>query len=103
MRIACHGVSRKKCPVNIYVGNLAYDVRESDLEEAFRVHGAVRTTRVPSDRETGERRGFGFVEMDDKSEAENAIKALNGTELKGRAMTVNEAKPRADRFAAGRA
>ena len=80
--------------MNIYVGNLAFEVTDEDLEAAFRNHGEVSSARVISDRYSGRSRGFGFVEMPNKSEAEAAIQGLNGTELKGRTVTVNEAKPR---------
>ena len=80
--------------MNIYVGNLAFEVTDEDLEAAFRNHGEVSSARVISDRYSGRSRGFGFVEMPNKSEAEAAIQGLNGTELKGRSVTVNEAKPR---------
>lgn len=81
--------------MNLYVGNLSYDATDADLERAFSRHGTVRDARVMSDRATGEARGFGFVEMDDAAEAQNAIAALNGTDVKGRLITVNEARPRA--------
>jgi RNA recognition motif-containing protein len=83
--------------MNIYVGNLPFDSSDSDLQEAFGAFGAVRTARVMTDRETGQNRGFGFVEMDNKAEAEKAIAGLNGTNLKGRTLTVNEARPRGGR------
>jgi RNA recognition motif-containing protein len=80
---------------NIYVGNLAFDATGSDLETAFAQHGTVRRAQVVSDRDTGRSRGFGFVEMSDGGDA--AIAALNGSELGGRTLTVNEAKPREPR------
>ncbi len=83
--------------MNIYVGNLSYSVSETDLREAFAAYGQVATASIIKDKFSGESRGFGFVEMPTKEEAEKAIAALNGKDLKGRTMTVNEAKPRTDR------
>ncbi len=83
--------------MNIYVGNLSFSVSETDLREAFAAYGQVATTSIIKDKFSGESRGFGFVEMPTKEEAEKAIAALNGKDLKGRTMTVNEAKPRTDR------
>ena len=83
--------------MNIYVGNLSYDTASSDLREAFSRHGRVDDARVAEDRMTQRSRGFGFVEMANESEARSAISALNGTELQGRSITVNEARPREDR------
>jgi cold-inducible RNA-binding protein len=83
--------------VNIFVGNLAYEVNDTDLRQAFEAHGEVSSASVIMDRMTGRSKGFGFVEMPDKAQAEAAIQALNLQELKGRALTVNEAKPREDR------
>jgi RNA recognition motif-containing protein len=80
---------------NIYVGNLAFQTTSDDLREIFSEHGTVDKAQVASDRETGRSRGFGFVEMRDG--AEEAIAALNGAEYQGRALRVNEAKPREDR------
>ena len=84
--------------MRIFVGNLAFSVTGDELESAFAAHGAVESATVLSDRETGRSRGFGFVEMPSNSEAEEAIRTLNGTELNGRAMTVNEARPREPRW-----
>jgi RNA recognition motif-containing protein len=81
----------------LYVGNLSFDVDNSDLEQMFTAHGAVRSAQVITDRDTGRSKGFGFVEMGSETEALAAISALNGREYKGRALTVNEAKPREDR------
>jgi len=81
--------------MNIYVGNLSREVTEDDLRQAFEAHGQVETANVIKDRFTGESRGFGFVEMPSKSEAEAAISELNGTDLKGRSINVNEARPKA--------
>jgi RNA recognition motif-containing protein len=83
--------------MNIYVGNLSFSVSETDLREAFAAYGQVTTASIIKDKFSGESRGFGFVEMPTKEEAEKAIAALNGKDLKGRTMTVNEAKPRTDR------
>ena len=87
--------------MNIYVGNLAFSVTESDLKDTFAAFGAVSTASVIKDKFSGESRGFGFVEMPNKDEAERAISSLNGKDLKGRALTVNEAKPRTDRPRSG--
>ena len=83
--------------MRIFVGNLAYTVTGDELEAAFSVHGAVESSTVITDRETGRSRGFGFVEMPDASEGENAIRAVNGQEINGPAVTVNEARPREER------
>ncbi|HZN62981.1 MAG TPA: RNA-binding protein [Planctomycetota bacterium] len=88
--------------MNIFAGNLSYDVTESDLRQAFEAFGQVSSAAVIMDRMTGRSKGFGFVEMPDKAEAEAAIQGLNLKELKGRAVTVNEAKPREDRGGAPR-
>ncbi len=81
----------------LYVGNLSFDVVNSDLEEMFAPHGTVKSAQVIMDRDSGRSKGFGFVEMNDDGEANAAIAALNGRDFKGRALTVNEAKPREDR------
>lgn len=83
--------------VNIYVGNLAYSTTEQELSELFGAYGEVRSAHVISDKVTGQSKGFGFVEMSDNQAAETAIRELNGKQVKGRALKVNEAKPRADR------
>ena len=83
--------------MNIYVGNLAYSVTDDDLRELFGEFGEVRSASVISDKVTGQSKGFGFVEMQDNSAADMAIKELNGKQVKGRALKVNEAKPRADK------
>ena len=88
--------------MNIYVGNLAYSVTDDDLRELFGEFGEVRSTSVISDKVTGQSKGFGFVEMQDNSAANTAIKELNGKQVKGRALKVNEAKPRADKPPQGR-
>ncbi|MCK4658980.1 MAG: RNA-binding protein [Phycisphaerae bacterium] len=81
----------------LYVGNLSYDVSSSDLEALLSPHGTVQSAEVIMDRSTGRSKGFGFVEMDSDAEAQAAIAALNGQEQSGRALTVNEAKPREPR------
>lgn len=83
--------------LNLYVGNLSFNTTEDDVREAFAQHGAVSSVRLITDRETGRSRGFGFVEMDDAQAAQNAMTALNGADLDGRALTVNEARPREPR------
>jgi RNA recognition motif-containing protein len=83
--------------VNIYVGNLAYGVTEDQLRDAFSQYGAVSRVNLIIDRETGRSKGFAFVEMDDNSEADAAIKGLNDKDLGGRKMRVNEARPRGER------
>jgi RNA recognition motif-containing protein len=85
---------------NIYVGNLSFEATAGDLEAAFGQHGTVQRAQVVTDRETGRSRGFGFVEMSDGGDA--AIQALNGAELGGRKLTVNEAQPREARTGGGR-
>jgi cold-inducible RNA-binding protein len=85
----------------LYVGNLSYDVSSSDLEALLSAHGTVLSAEVISDRSTGRSKGFGFVEMDSESEAQAAIAALNGQDHGGRALTVNEAKPRQPRSGGG--
>src|ERR1700758_3014951 len=82
---------------NLYVGNLPHSTTETELLSLFETHGAVEKVTLVTDRETGRSRGFGFVEMTDAGEAEKAIAALNGTQLGGRALTINEAKPKTDR------
>ncbi len=78
---------------NLYVGGLPYSVTDARLQELFSTHGTVQSARVIADKFTGQSRGFGFVEMSSGSEAQGAISALNGTQLEGRTLTVNEAKP----------
>ena len=79
---------------NIFVGNLNYQTTQEDLYAAFSAFGAVERVNIVTDRDTGQARGFAFVEMTDRTEAENAINQLNGAELRGRAMNVNEARPK---------
>ncbi len=80
--------------MNIYVGNLSYDMSEEDLRNSFEDHGAVDTAKIIMDRETGRSKGFGFVEMPDDTEAQAAIQELNDAMVNGRPLRVNEAKPR---------
>jgi RNA recognition motif-containing protein len=82
--------------MNIYVGNLSPEVTEEDLQEAFKAFGQVTSVNIIKEKFGGGSRGFGFVEMPGKAEAQSAIAGLNGKELKGKALTVNEARPRAD-------
>ena len=81
----------------LYVGNLSYDVDSSSLQSLFGAHGTVESAQVISDRDTGRSKGFGFVEMSNDEEAQAAIAGLNGQQHMGRALTVNQAKPREDR------
>jgi len=81
----------------LYVGNLSYDVDSSELQEMFSAHGSVVSAQVINDRDTGRSKGFGFVEMGSDAEAEAAIAAMNGVQHNGRALTVNEAKPKEER------
>ena len=85
----------------LYVGNLSYDVDSSQLEEMFTGHGTVTSAQIITDRDTGRSKGFGFVEMGSDAEAQAAIAALNGQQSNGRALTVNEAKPKENRSGGG--
>ncbi len=89
--------------MNIYVGNLAYGVTQDDLRETFGAYGNVESANLITDKFTGDSKGFAFVEMPNNSEADAAIKGLNETPLKGRAMRVNQAKPRGERPSRGSA
>jgi RNA recognition motif-containing protein len=80
----------------LYVGNLTYGVNDGDLQQLFAAHGTVQSAQVIMDRDTGRSKGFGFVEMGSDQEAQAAIAALNGKEVDGRALTVNEARPKAE-------
>src|SRR5271154_5773330 len=80
----------------LYVGNLTYGVTDSDLQTMFAPHGTVQSAQVIMDRDTGRSKGFGFVEMGSDQEAQTAIQALNGKEVDGRALTVNEARPKTE-------
>jgi len=85
----------------LYVGNLSYSVDSSELEQLFTAHGQVVSAQIINDRDTGRSKGFGFVEMANDAEADAAIQALNGHEHSGRALTVNEARPREERGGGG--
>ena len=85
----------------IYVGGLPYTTTDGQLEEIFSAHGTVESARVITDKVTGRSRGFGFVEMSSGGEAQKAIEALNGTEIEGRTLTVNEARPQERRSESG--
>jgi len=84
----------KEIKMNIYVGNLSFDATEEDLRSAFEAFGTVDSVNIIKDRDSGRSKGFGFVEMSSGDEARKAIEALNGKEFKGRAMNVNEARPK---------
>lgn len=86
-----------KMAMKLYVGGLAYSITEKELEEAFSEIGKVASAIVIKDRDTGQSKGFGFVEMEDIKDGQTAIKDMNGKELAGRALTVNEARPQEDR------
>lgn len=88
--------------MNIYVGNLSWEVSESDLRQAFEAHGQVESVKIITDKFSGRSRGFGFVEMPDDAEARKAIEAMNGQDLKGRSISVNEARPRQERYGGAR-
>ena len=82
--------------MNIYVGNLSYEVTEKDLEEAFEAFGEIESVKIIKDNYTGRSKGFGFVEMSNNADAQSAINGLNDKELKGRALKVNTARPRTE-------
>ena len=82
--------------MNIYVGNLSYEVTQEDLQQAFEGFGQVESVNIIKDKYSGQSKGFGFVEMPAKAEAQSAINELNGKDLKGRALNVNEARPRTE-------
>ena len=82
--------------MNIYIGNLSYEVTEEDLKQAFEAFGEVESVKIIKDKYTNRSKGFGFVEMASKAEGQSAIDGLNGKELKGRALNVNEARPRTE-------
>ena len=87
--------------MNIFVGNLSYNVAENAVRSLFEEYGAVERVSIITDRETGQQKGFAFVEMSNDAEAARAIESLSGRDLNGRAMTVNEARPKADRASGG--
>jgi cold-inducible RNA-binding protein len=86
---------------NIFVGNLSYNVSENEVRSLFEQYGAVDRVSIATDRETGQQKGFAFVEMSVDAEGNRAIESLSGRELNGRALTVNEARPKADRGSGG--
>jgi RNA recognition motif-containing protein len=83
--------------MNIYVGNLSFDATEDEVRQLFAEHGEVSSVNIISDRDSGRPKGFGFVEMPQQDQAQNAIKNLNGKEFRGRGLNVNEARPKTDR------
>lgn len=83
--------------MNIYVGNLSYDISDRDIEQLFNEYGPVNKVNIIQDRDTGRSKGFGFVEMAEKEDGLKAIEGLNGSEVEGRKLTVNEARPREER------
>ncbi len=83
--------------MNIYVGNLAYGLTDDELKQLFAEYGTVESVNVIKDRDTGNSKGFGFIEMENQADAEEAIKKLDGTPVKGRDLKVNKARPRAER------
>ena len=87
--------------MKLYVGGLAYSITEKELEELFATEGTVTSVAVIKDRDSGQSKGFGFVEMADVKEGQNAIKNLNGKEISGRAIMVNQARPQEDRRSTG--
>jgi RNA recognition motif-containing protein len=89
--------TRPECVMNIYVGNLSFNTTEEQLRQAFEGYGEVKSVAIISDKFTGESRGFAFVEMPDKDAATAAINGVNGQELNGRKLNINEARPRTDR------
>jgi cold-inducible RNA-binding protein len=101
-RVADAFVRRSAVGKKLYVGNLTYNVNESDLEGLFSQFGTVQSVQIIQDRDTGRSKGFGFVEMDSDAEAQAAIQGLHEQEHEGRRLTVNEAKPREDRGGGGR-
>lgn len=86
---------------NIFVGNLSFGATEDAVRSLFEAHGTVERVSIVTDRETGQARGFGFVEMSDNAQGDRAIAALNGTDLDGRTLNVNEARPKEDRGSGG--
>ena len=86
---------------NIFVGNLSFTATEDSVRSMFEAYGTVDRVSIVTDRDTGQPKGFGFIEMANDAEAEKAISALNGTELNGRALTINEARPKTERSGGG--
>jgi RNA recognition motif-containing protein len=93
---------KTECRMNIYIGNLSFDTAEENLRQAFQGYGEVSKVNIIADRYTGKSRGFGFVEMPTKGEAQAAITGLNGQEMDGQTLNVNEARPRTERSGGGR-
>lgn len=93
-KLTFRGESKRS--MNIYIGNLSYSVTEEDLRQAFQAFGTVESVKIITDNFSGRSKGFGFVEMPETEEAEAAIAGLNGKEMKGRTVTVNQAKPRTE-------
>jgi cold-inducible RNA-binding protein len=91
-----HNLLQKEIRMNIYVGNLSYEITEEDLRMAFEPFGQVESAAIIKDKYSGQSKGFGFVEMASKAEGQSAIDGLNGKELKGRTLNVNEARPRTE-------
>jgi len=89
-------IERKKKMKNIFVGNLSFQTTEQDIRSLFEVHGSVDRVNIVTDRDSGQPRGFGFVEMTNNAEGDRAIAAVNGKEVGGRALNVNEAKPKSE-------
>lgn len=85
----------------LYVGNMNFDMGSAELEQMFSAHGTVESAKIVNDRSTGRSKGFGFVEMSNNAEAQSAIDALDGKDCQGRALKVNQAKPRPDRASGG--
>lgn len=88
--------------MNIFVGNISYSTTEDDIRRMFEEYGEIDSVKIITDRDTGRSRGFGFVEMPNDDEAQSAIDALDGKELDGRALKINESRPRSDRRGGGR-
>jgi RNA recognition motif-containing protein len=94
--VKIHNLSQKEIRMKIYAGNLSYEVTEEDLRLTFEQFGQVESATIIKDRDSGRSKGFGFVEMPSKAEGQSAIDDLNGKELKGKTLNVNEARPRTD-------
>jgi cold-inducible RNA-binding protein len=100
-RLAAYQIQRGNTMKKLYVGNLSYGATEDTLRSLFESHGTVESVTLITDRDTGRSKGFGFVEMSNDAEAQRAITALSGREVDGRALTVNEARPKTDRGGGG--
>jgi RNA recognition motif-containing protein len=94
--VKINNLLQKEIKMNIYVGNLSYEATEEDLRLAFEPFGQVESATIIKDKHSGQSKGFGFVEMTSKAEGQSAIDGLNGNELKGKALNVNEARPRTE-------